>query len=76
MLFGVSILFRFLYCLFCFYYFIVSFSGEVTSVGEERADFFCYRLLIILLFPFRGASSSTAKDRLRYFTLQSQCLPY
>ena len=27
-------------------YLYVSFSGLITSVGEERAIFFCYRLLV------------------------------
>ena len=29
-------------------YLDVSSSGLITSVGEERADFFCYRLLVII----------------------------
>ena len=41
------------------YYSDVSFSRLTTSVGEEGAAFFCYRLLIIFLFVFEGVSSSS-----------------
>ena len=34
------------------YYLNVSFSRSITSVGVERSDFVCYRLLLIL-FPVR-----------------------
>ena len=36
-----------------------SFSGLITSVGEERA-IFCYRLLVIMWFLFGGLSSSSS----------------
>ena len=31
----------------------------MTSVGEERVVFFCYILLVILLFLFRGVTSTS-----------------
>ena len=36
------------------YYLNVSFSRLITSVGEERAVFVYYRLLVFLLFLFEG----------------------
>ena len=43
-----------------FLYSIVSYcSGLITSAGGEKAHFFCYRLLVIMWFPFGGVSSSS-----------------
>ena len=53
MLFGVGVLYRFLN------YMYVSCSGSITSVGEERAIFFCYRLLVIMWLLYGGVSSSS-----------------
>ena len=36
----------------------VRFSRLITSVWEERAGFFCYLLLVIVLFLFEEVSSS------------------
>ena len=36
-----------------FVYYCVSCSGSITSVGEERANFVCYRLLVINVVSFR-----------------------
>ena len=40
------------------YYLYVSFSRFIISVGEASAGFFCFHLLVILLFLFGGVSSS------------------
>ena len=38
---------------------VLSHSGLITSVGEERAIFFCYQFLIIMWFLFGEDSSSS-----------------
>ena len=43
-----------------FFVFYTCCSGSITSVGEERAPFFCYRLLVVIMwFMLGGASSSS-----------------
>ena len=50
---------------------------KITSVGEERAAFFCYRLLVFLLFLFEGVPLPLgAFERLRYFILAPLGFPY
>ena len=58
-----------MHCLYCWYLlnFNDSFSGLITSVGEEwgRADFVCYRILTILWALFGGVPFRRgASDRL------------
>ena len=74
MLIGVGALCHILYCIVSYLY--VSFSGLITSIGDEKVIFFCYRLVnciaIIMWFLFGGVSSSSrfsAWDRLRYFKM-------
>ena len=43
-------------------YLYVSCSGSINAVGEERAIFFCYRLLVIMLFLFGEVSSSLGTE--------------
>ena len=57
MLFGVGVSCHILYSIVSYLY--VSYSESITSVGEERAIFFCYRLLVIMWFLFGGVSSSS-----------------
>ena len=38
-------------------YLIVSCSGSITTLGEERELFFCYRLLVIIWFLLGRISS-------------------
>ena len=40
-------------------YLYVSFSGLFTSVGEEGADFVCYRLLVFMWFLLGEVTSSS-----------------
>ena len=37
----------------------ISCSGLITSAGEERSIFFCYRILVILWFLLGGVSSNS-----------------
>ena len=59
------------YCLvgFLTVYITASFNRLITSVEEERAVFFCYRLLVILLFLFdrEFPNHLCARERLHYF---------
>ena len=56
--------------MFCIFvgYLCVSGSGSITSVWEERANFFCFCLLVIMWFLLqRFPLSLGAWDGLRYF---------
>ena len=59
MLFGVVVSCRILYSFVSYLY--VSCSGSITSVGEERAKFVCYTLLVIMWFLFEEVSSSSGR---------------
>ena len=59
MLFGVGVSCRILYSIVSNMYLYVSCSGPITSVGGERVNFVCYRLLVIMWFLFVEVSSSS-----------------
>ena len=51
-------MFRVVICIFVVYLYVNG-SGSITSVREERANFFCYCLPVIMWFLFGEASSSS-----------------
>ena len=71
MLFGIGLSCRILYSIVSYLY--VSHSGSFTRtlVDEQRAKFFCYRLLVIMWFLFGGRCPLPlgAWDGLRYFNM-------
>ena len=59
MIIGVGVSWRIAYSIVSYMYLYVKLSGFITSAGEERAIFFCFRLLVHVIMWFLVAEVSS-----------------